>query len=656
MNNTKNGKNATENTEASSGILDGILRVTGKGIGYVSIEGLDDDIKIATSDLNMALNRDVVKVLLHPKVVGEQSTGEISEIITRDKTKFVGVVKKSENMCFLIPDDGKMYTDIILVGDEAKKVENGDKAYVRIIKWTNPKMNPMGEVITVLGKKGDNDVEMKAIVLEKGLSTTLPKEVEEEASRINKNISADEISKRRDMRDTLTFTIDPADAKDFDDAISFKELENGDVEIGIHIADVSHYVKPGSLIDKEAVERGTSIYLVDRTIPMLPEVLSNDICSLNPNADKLTFSAVFTFSKESFKAGEIKITEQWFGRTVIHSDKRFTYEDAQEVLDAEAGEYYEQLSLTNNIAKLLQKERFENGAINFDSEEVKFNLDEFGKPTGVYVKERMDTNKMIEDLMLLANKKVAEFIEKKDPEIKKTFIYRVHDIPNSDRISELSTFLKTLGYKLEIGEDGITSKSINKLLSDVRGTPEEGMIQTATIRTMAKAIYTTKNIGHFGLSFAHYTHFTSPIRRYPDIMVHRLLADYIAGRKVSADKLHEFEASSRYNSEMEKKATEAERGSIKYKQVEYMSDKVGQVFDGIISGVTEWGIYVEEKETKSEGLIHVKNLSGDFYTLDKKSYSLVGEKTKVRYRLGDEVKIKVKSANLEKRIIDYVFA
>lgn len=632
---------------------EGTLRVTGKGVGYVETEEFDDDIKIAPGDLNTGLHRDRVKVLLHPKRRDDQQTGEITEILFRYKSKFVGTVKRVDGAVFVIPDDTKMYTDILLPEPETHKAKDGEKVYVRIAKWDDPKMNPLGEIVTVIGTKGNNDVEMKAIVLEKGLATSIPEDVEKEAAQINKTISAEEVAKRRDMRGILTFTIDPADAKDFDDAISYQKIENGDIEVGVHIADVSHYVRPDTALDKEAAERGTSIYLVDRTIPMLPEILSNELCSLRPNEDKLTFSAIFTFSQSALAAGKTEIISQWFGRTVIHSNKRFTYEEAQEVLDRKAGPHCVELTMLNNIAKILQKERFENGAISFESEEVKFKLDEFGKPLGVYIKERQDTNKLIEDLMLLANKKVAEFIGKKDKNVERTFVYRVHDVPNKDKIAELTGFLKTLGYELKSGQNGPRSKDINKMLNDVRGTAEEGLIQTAAIRSMAKAIYTTKNIGHFGLSFSHYTHFTSPIRRYPDIMVHRLLAEYLAGHKVSKEQLQQFEASSRYSSEMEQTAADAERGSIKYKQVEYMQNKIGQEFEGVISGVTEWGIYVEEKKTKAEGLIHVKNLAGDFYSIDTKNYALIGERTKKRYRLGDPIRFRLKSADLDRRQLDF---
>lgn len=634
--------------------IEGTIRVTRKEIGYVDIPDTDESVLIEPNDLKMALHKDTVRVLLHPKKKDDQQTGEVLEIIFRNKMRFVGTIEKSEDSCVLVPDDQKMYRNIMVARKDTQNVENGDKALVEITKWTDIKMNPLGNVIEVIGKKGDNDAEMNAIVLDKGLSIAFPRAVEEEAKKLSKEISATEVARRRDMRKISTFTIDPADAKDFDDALSTQILDTGDIEIGIHIADVSHYVKKGTALDTEAAKRATSIYLVDRTIPMLPETLSNNLCSLNPNEDKLTFSAIFTFDGQALKQKKIKIINEWFGRTIIHSDKRFTYEDAQESLDTKKGPEAQELHTLDTIALLLRRDRFKNGAIAFEKDEVRFELNEHGVPIRAYVKERIETNKLIEDFMLLANKKVAEFIGKKDKRIEKTFIYRVHDVPDVDRMRELSAFLKTVGYDLHVDENGVSSKDVNRLLNEVQGTAEENMIQTATIRTMAKAVYSTKNIGHYGLSFEHYTHFTSPIRRYPDIMVHRLLARYLTGETIPEEEIEKFEAASRYASGMEQTATEAERDSIKYKQVEYMKNYVGEKFKGIISGVTKWGVYVQEKETHAEGLVHVRDMD-DFFTLDEKNYALIGERTKKRYRLGDEVAIKIAAADLDTRTLDFVF-
>ncbi|MFC1721050.1 ribonuclease R [Patescibacteria group bacterium] len=640
-------------------ILEGPLRLTAKGVGYVDVEEFESGIEIDPGSLNTGMHMDRVSVVLHPKIKEfrgiKKRTGEVVEVLFRHKMKFVGVLKKKNGAWFLQPDDQKMYTDIVIPDCFAKDAVENNKALVKIESWDDPKMPPVGEILSILGSEGNNDVEMKSIVLEKGLSIEFPKEVEKEAKNISREISKEEIEKRRDMRDTITFTIDPADAKDFDDALSFETKENGDIEIGIHIADVAHFVRPGTALDKEARERATSIYLVDRTIPMLPETISNDLCSLNPHEDKLAFSAVFTFSKKDLDANKINIVDEWFGRTIIHSNHRFTYESAQENIDTHNGAYNEELHTCNNIAKMLQMERFERGAIAFERDEVRFKLDVNGKPLGVEVKKRQDTNKMIEDFMLLANKKVAEFIDKKDKNITNTFVYRVHDVPNADKVRELAAFLKSIGHKLEIGETGPKSKDINTMLNAIRGSAEEELIQTATLRAMAKAIYTTKNIGHFGLSFTHYTHFTSPIRRYPDVMVHRLIATYLAGDKLKKGAAEEFEAASRYSSEREKSATQAERDSIKYKQVEYMQGNVGKTYDGKITGVTKWGVYVEEVSSRAEGLVHIKNMADDFYILDEKNYRLVGEKTKKQYRIGDKLKIKLIGADLEKRALDWEF-
>jgi ribonuclease R len=632
----------------------GTIMTTGKGLGFVNDERapLPDDVMIEAGFLNTALNGDTVEVALHPLVRGERQTGEVTRVISRAKKNFVGIVELSHNTAFITPDDRRMYTSIViptLTG--APRLENGMKVQVKITQWTDPKRNPEGQIVRVLGKKGDHNVEMESIVLEKGFDTRFPAEVEKEADEIGKNKAQwfnDDIHIRKDFRDTLTFTIDPFDAKDFDDAISFKKLGGGKYEIGVHIADVSHYVREGSALDREAFHRGCSIYLVDRTIPMLPEVLSNDVCSLNPNEDKLTFSSVFVMDDHG------RVHERWFGRTIINSNKRFTYEDAQKCIDEKAGPYAEELIILNTIAKVLQKEKKHKGAIEFDTEEIKFKLDENNKPIGVYRKERLDTHKLVEEYMLLSNKEVAKFIyeslEKKGHHGTGS-IYRIHDAPDPDRISDLGIFVRALGHHFP--KDKITSRDINVMLASIEGTPEADLIRTATVRSMAKAIYSTKNIGHFGLAFEYYTHFTSPIRRYPDLLVHRILANHLYHQKFSDREIVTFGKIAEQSSEREIAAAEAERASKKYKQVEYMSERVGNVYDGIISGIAEWGIYIEEIETKSEGMIKISELGDDYFEIDKKTYSVIGQRSKKKFRLGDKVRFKVIAADLEKKMLDY---
>lgn len=646
----------TKDEKRHSREIEGILKVTRKGLGFVSSEACpEEDIAIDPAFLNTGLNKDRVKVFLHPKKDGERMTGEVTEIVFRNKLDFVGTAKKIDGGCFIVPDDQKMYADIFVPSNKAGAVSDGDKVFVKITDWSDQKRGPLGEIIKIIGKAGDNNVEMEALVLERGMSTSFPPSVEEAAEKVKElAIIEEEAPVRKDMRDVTTFTIDPKDAKDFDDALSFRVLPNKEIEIGVHIADVSHFVRPGSILDKEATKRGTSIYLVDRTIPMLPEVLSNDLCSLKPNEDKLTFSAVFNFSSESLQEGKsFSVTKAWFGKTIIHSNKRFTYEDAQEVIDKKQGIFFDELNSMNILAKKMEKRREEKGAISFERDEVKFVLDPKGKPLGVYRKKTIDTNKLVENFMLLANHKVADFISGKDENIERTFVYRVHDVPDKDRVTELSNFIKSLGYELKVDGRGPSSKDISLLLKKVKGKKEQGIIETAAMRTMTRAIYSTKNIGHFGLSLSHYTHFTSPIRRYPDVLVHRLLERYLRDEKVPVSELGQYEAMSRYASEMEQLATDAERASIKYKQVEYMSERVGNTYDGVISGVTEWGIYIEEEETKSEGMAPLRNMRDDFYTLDEKNYCLIGERTGKKYSLGDKIKIKVVKADLERRSIDY---
>ncbi len=637
----------------------GTISTIRKGMGFVTDPNDEEnDIVIESDDLNFALNGDAVEVKIQKGKKSQNDKfgnkfGEVVAVLTRARETFVGTVESREGKVGVIPDDKKMYVDFMLTGAEAKKVSDGDKVLVKLGDWKDPKGNPEGIILRVIGKKGNNNAEMESIVLEKGFDTRFPPGVEEEADEIEKNekiISKEEIAKRRDIRGTLTVTIDPFDAKDFDDAISIKELPNGRYEIGVHIADVSHYVREGSALDKEAKKRGCSIYLVDRTIPMLPEVLSNDVCSLNPHEDKLSFSAIFEMDEK----GEVH--DRWFGRTVMNSDHRFTYEDAQESLDSKSGKYFKELTILNNIAKILQKEKFNRGAIEFEQEEIKFKLDSEGKPVGVYKKARLDTHKLVEEYMLLANREVAKFIYdsinkkgKKDT----GSIYRIHDIPDQERMLDLSIFAKALGYNLKTKDGKVTAYDIKNLLKQVAGTPHEALISTATIRSMQKAIYSTKNIGHFGLAFDFYTHFTSPIRRYPDLLVHRILYKHLQHMPFGDREIVEFQHTAEESTAREIDAAEAERASKKLKQVEYMSDKIGQTFEGTISGVTEWGIYVEEKETKSEGMIKIRDLGNDFFEFNKKTYSILGQKTGKKFTLGDSIKFKVMAADLDRKTLDF---
>ncbi len=623
----------------------GVVEVTSRGNAYVICEDLEHDIYIPSRNLNHALNNDLVKVYVYKRKKNKKQEGDIVEVIKRSKTEFVGVLQKNKTFGFVVPDDHKMYADIFIAADQLAEAEDGDKVLAKISDWPTNSKNPFGQIMRVLGKPGDHDTEIHSILLEYGLPYTFPEEVEAYASEIPIEITKEEISKRRDMRKDLTFTIDPKDAKDFDDALSFMVLENGDYEIGVHIADVSHYVKENTILEQEAYERATSVYLVDRVVPMLPEILSNNVCSLRPNEEKLTFSVVFKMDDKGH------VLDTWYGRTVIYSDKRFAYEDAQEIIegnDVAVEEPIKEAILTlDTLAKKIRKRRMSQGAISFDRTEVRFNLDENSNPIGVYVKESKDANKLIEEFMLLANRKVAEFIGKK----KKTFVYRIHDEPNIDKLALLQGIISKFGYRIDTNSRETTSSSLNQLLSDVHGKAESNMIETLTIRSMSKAIYTTENIGHYGLAFDYYTHFTSPIRRYPDVMAHRLLQHYLdGGDSVKAEK---YEEQCKHSSEREFMASKAERDSIKYMQVKYMQDHQDQEFEGVISGVTEWGIYVEIIENKCEGMVRIKDIRSDYFIFDEKQYALVGQADKRMYQLGDQVTVTVKNTDLERKHLDF---
>jgi ribonuclease R len=646
-------KNTTKHQPIKKSFV-GSISITSKGTGYVDVPEFTEDIEIDYKHLNTALHGDVVEISLFPKT-DKRMRGEVVHIHSRAKTTFVGVLEEENNIFFLKPDDSKMYADILIPSPMLSNAKTGDKVCGEITVWNDPRKSPEGKIITILGKPGDHNTEMRAIAMEKGFVERLPENIEKEGDRLKqRGIRKEDLTERKDFRNTLTFTIDPSDAKDFDDAISFKELGPHEFEIGIHIADVSHYVTPGSALDDEAQKRGTSVYLVDRTIPMLPESLSNDLCSLVPDQDRLTMSAVFVMDDNA------SVKSSWFGRTVIHSKKRFTYEEAEISIHSKNAPLHKELSLLNKIAKKLTQERFAHGAISLDQEEVKFVLDDTGVPLKVIKKERGDSNRLIEEFMLLANKKVAELFAKKKKDTHKenkaeehAFIYRVHDRPSEEKMADLAFFLRSIGHKVSLHNKLIPSSQINKILSSLTNMGEKDTVHRAVIRSMAKAVYSTENIGHYGLAFDNYTHFTSPIRRYPDILVHRLLIERLSHKKPAKDSVKYLEAISRRSSEQEKRATEAERASIKYKQVEYMSKRIGEVFHGVVSGVSEWGLYVEEIETKCEGMVRVRDMTGDFYIFNEKKLELLGQKKKKSYTLGNRVKIKVKAVDLERKTIDY---
>jgi ribonuclease R len=643
----------------SKDYYEGTIDMTGRKTAYFICPEFEEDVFIPTNNLNHALDKDTVKVYVYNRRSGRRAEGEVIEVVERYKTDFVGVIDIQKNFSFVSTANPKMYTDIFIPKDKIGEAEQGDVVLVHIEDWPSRADSPFGKVVKVLGKPGEHDTEIHAILAEYGLPAEFPIEVETYAQKIDTSIEASEIAKRRDMRDTLTFTIDPKDAKDFDDALSFKQLENGNYEIGVHIADVSYYLEEGTILDDEAYQRATSVYLVDRVVPMLPEVLSNFACSLRPQEEKYTFSAIFEINEKC------QVVNQWFGRTVIFSDQRFAYEEAQYIIETKDNTIPTEISITGSsyvvsdeivaatlkmdqLAKIFRRNRMNEGAISFDKVEVKFNLDPEGEPEGVYFKIAKDANHLIEEFMLLANKKVAEFIGKQN----KTFVYRIHDEPNEDKLFAMQAVIAKFGYKIDF-KQGSISQALNKLMEDVNGKKEQNLIDTLAIRSMSKAKYSTDNIGHYGLAFDYYSHFTSPIRRYPDVMVHRLLQFYLDGGK-SVDE-DTYETKCLHSSTMEGLATNAERDSIKYMQVKYMQNHNDQEFLGVISGVTEWGIYVEIIENKCEGMVRTRDIKEDYYTFDEKQYALIGANSNRLLQLGDEIYVTVKNADLVKKQLDFNF-
>ena len=628
----------------------GVVDMIGSGAAYVRVEELDSDIYINHRNINFALDGDKVEVALHrpSQREGDNPEGAVLRVLERSRKQYVGVAEVSRTAIFVRPDSRKLPMDIFFSRKEYPLVRDGDKVVFRITDWREGDKSPRGVITDVLGPVGDNDAEMHAILAEYDLPYKFEREVEEAANSIDGTITEADYAVRRDFRDVTTFTVDPADAKDFDDALSIRRTEDGFWEVGVHIADVTHYVRPGSVVDCEAQERGTSVYLVDRTVPMLPERLCNDLCSLRPNEEKLAFSAVFKMNDNA------DVLEEWFGRTVIYSDRRFTYAEAQARIETGVGDYAEEIGVMNRLAQTLRKDRFKAGAVSFERAEFKFILDEKGKPLGVYTKEQKEANQMIEEFMLLANRRVAEFCsarEEKGRKVQRSMVYRVHDEPSEDKLGRFRDFVLRFGYQFRASKGRSVAKALNKLISEVKGRPEENAISSLAVRSMAKAFYTTDNVGHYGLAFKYYTHFTSPIRRYPDMMVHRLLARYLAEGK-SADK-RELESQCVHSSEREVIASDAERASIKYKMVEFMQDKIGEMFKGHVSGMSEWGVYVELNDTHIEGMAYLRDIEGDYYVYDDARFEVVGQRTGRRITFGDEVWIRVKGVDMRRRTLDF---